>query len=65
MNVKQVKKVAKIWEQSNADLALQTRGLAREYFRGFLAACVAIQDLIDRKRPDLIPAEMQKSKKTS
>lgn len=50
MKCKDVRKVAEMWERNNAYLLKQSRGSKREYYRGFMAACQAFQDLIDGKR---------------
>ena len=50
MKVKDVRKVAKMWERNNTNALKLSRGSKREFYRGFICACQAFQDLIDGKR---------------
>jgi hypothetical protein len=38
-----------MWELNNGKLVNQSRGTQREYYRGFLSACISVQNLIDGK----------------
>jgi hypothetical protein len=51
IKVTDIRKVAEVWEKSNKGLLEQSRGSKREYYRGFMAACQSIQDLIDGQIP--------------